>query len=122
MPGVAKSAVKPVRIQLKKNDNVKVIAGKDKGKEGRVLEVIAEKGRVLVENVSMIKKHVKPNPQRQIKGGIAEQEAAIAVSNLMIVCSKCGPVRIAHSVEQVAGGKTRRTRICRKCGTVLDKK
>ena len=117
-----KKQADPVRIQLKKNDPVKVIAGKAKGKEGRILEVVPAKGRVLVERVNMIKKHVKPNPQKQIKGGIAEQEATIAVSNVMIVCAKCGPVRIAHTVEQIAGGKTRRTRVCRKCGTTLDKK
>lgn len=117
-----KKQMEPFRIQLKKNDQVKVIAGKDKGKEGRVIEIVSDKGRVLVEHVNMIKKHTKPNPQRQIKGGIAEREASIAVSNVMILCPKCGPVRIAHNVEQVAGGKTRRTRVCRKCGTVLDKK
>ncbi len=63
-------------IKIKRNDTVEVIAGKDKGKRGRVLRVIAEKDRVLVEHVMMIKKHVKPNPQRNIKGGIAEQEVA----------------------------------------------
>ena len=62
-------------IKIKRNDKVEVIAGKDKGKQGRVLRVIADKNRVLVEGVMMIKKHVKPNPQRNIKGGIAEQES-----------------------------------------------
>jgi large subunit ribosomal protein L24 len=69
----------------------------------------------------MIKKHTKKNPAKQIAGGIAEKEASIAVSNVMILCAKCGPVRIGHHVTE-AGGKTRRTRICRKCGQVLDKK
>ena len=65
-------------IKIKRNDKVEVIAGKDKGKQGRVLRVIAEKNRVmLVEGVMMVKKHVKPNPQKNIKGGIAEQEATI---------------------------------------------
>ena len=62
-------------IKIKRNDTVEVIAGKDKGKRGRVLRVIAEKNRLLVEHVMMVKKHVKPNPQRNIKGGIAEQES-----------------------------------------------
>ena len=68
-------------IKIKRNDQVEVIAGKDKGKKGRVLRVIGEKNRLLVEGVMMMKKHVKPNPQRNIKGGIAEQEATIHISN-----------------------------------------
>lgn len=115
--------VEPVRIQLKKDDTVKVIAGRDKGKQGRVLNVDREKGRVLVEHVMMIKRHTRPNPAKQIKGGIAERESAIAVSNLMILCPQCGPTRIAHHLEEVAGGgKARRTRVCRKCGQSLDGK
>ncbi len=110
-----------VRIELRKNDIVKVIAGKDKGKQGRVLSVDRRTGRALVENVQTVKRHTRPNPQKQIKGGIAERESPIAVSNLMIVCPACGPVRIAHKVE-TGGGKTRRTRVCRKCGAPLEKK
>ena len=72
-------------IKIKRNDTVEVIAGKDKGKRGRVLRVMADKNRLLVEHVMMIKKHVKPNPQRNIKGGIAEQESSIHVSNVMLV-------------------------------------
>ena len=111
----------PVRIQLKKNDQVKVIAGRDRGKTGRVLDVDKTSGRILVEHVNMVKKHTRKNPAKQIAGGIAEKEATIAVSNVMILCSKCGPVRIGHHMTEVAG-KTRRTRICRKCGQALDKK
>jgi large subunit ribosomal protein L24 len=70
-------------IKIKRNDKVEVIAGKDKGKQGRVLRVIADKNRVLVEGVMMVKKHVKPNPQRNIKGGIAEQESTIHISNVI---------------------------------------
>jgi len=112
----------PVRIQLHKNDQVKVIAGRDKGKTGRVLSVDPDKGRILVEHVNMIKRHTKKNPAKQIAGGIAEREASIAVSNVMILCGKCGAVRIKHQVIEVAGGKSRRQRICHKCGTALDKK
>lgn len=77
-----------------RNDQVIVIAGKNKGKTGRVLRVIADKNRVLVEGVAMIKKHVKPNPQANIKGGIAEQEAPIHISNVALVDSNGKATRI----------------------------
>ena len=81
------------RFDIRRNDTVKVIDRPDKGKEGRVLRVIPEKAKVLVEHVMLIKKHVRPNPQRNIKGGIAEQESAISISNVQLVCGTCGPVR-----------------------------
>jgi large subunit ribosomal protein L24 len=113
----------PVRIDIKKEDTVKVISGRDKGKTGRVLAVNRETGRLLVEHVMMIKRHTRPNPAKQIKGGIAERESPIQVSNVMIVCPGCNKaVRIAHHVDTVAGGKSRRSRVCRKCGVTLDKK
>jgi large subunit ribosomal protein L24 len=117
-----KKPAEPVRIQIKKNDQVRVIAGRDRGKSGRVLSVDESRGKVLIEHVSMVKRHTRPNPGKQIKGGIAERESPIAVSNVMILCPACGPVRIAHHVEKVAGGKARRSRVCRKCGQSLDKK
>ena len=84
-------------IKIKRHDKVEVIAGKDKGKQGRVLRVIAEKNRVLVEGVMMVKKHMKPNPQKNIQGGIAEQESAISISNVMLMCKSCNrPVRVGH--------------------------
>ena len=105
----------PVRIEIKKEDTVKVITGRDKGKTGRVLAVNRDTGKLLVEHVMMIKRHTRPNPQKQIKGGIAERESPIQVSNVMIVCPGCHKaVRVAHHVDIVAGGKSRRTRICRK--------
>lgn len=113
-----KQAAPPLRVQIKKNDTVKVIAGRDKGKQGRVLDVDKDKGKLLVEHVMMIKRHTRPNPAKQVKGGIAERESQIALSNVMIVCAQCGPVRIGHSVD--AHGN--RSRICRKCGQSLDKK
>jgi large subunit ribosomal protein L24 len=113
----------PVRIDLKKDDTVKVISGRDSGKTGRVLGVDKTRGRVLVEHVMMIKRHTRPNPAKQIKGGIAERESAIAASNVMLVCPGCNKaVRIAHHVEQLPGGGTRRSRVCRKCGGSLDGK
>lgn len=103
-------------VDIRRNDTVKVIAGKDKGKQGRVLSVAPETGRVLVEHVSMVKKNVRPNPQKQIKGGIAEQEAKISISNVMLVCGSCGPVRLRHEKR---GDKN--VRVCAKCGNTLDK-
>src|SRR5436190_13216848 len=104
------------RTDIRRNDTVKVITGRDKGKEGRVLRVFPEKGKVLVEHVMMVKKNVRPNPQKNIKGGIAEQESPISVSNVMLICGTCGPVRLGHEKK---GNKT--VRICRKCNSVLDK-
>lgn len=116
----SKRLAKPLRIELKKEDIVVVIAGKDKGKEGRVLSVDPWTGRVLVEGVNMVKHHVRPNPARQIKGGIAEREASIHVSNVMVKGPE-GPTRIRHLVQEM-GGRTRRVRVCVKSGEVLDKK
>ena len=103
-------------VDIRRNDNVKVIAGRDKGKEGRVLRVNPTSGKVLVEHVSIVKKNVRPNPQKQIKGGIAEQESPISLSNVLLVCSACGTVRLRHEVR---GEK--KVRVCAKCGTTLDK-
>jgi large subunit ribosomal protein L24 len=104
------------RIDIKRNDQVKVITGRDKGKQGRVLRVFPEKGTVLVEHVMVVKKNVRPNPQRNIKGGIAEQESPISISNVMVICPSCGPSRIGHHRE---GGRS--VRICRRCEAALDK-
>ena len=107
-----------IRIQIRKNDQVKVIAGKDLNKTGRVLRVLRDKGRVVVEGVSFLKRHTRPNPQKQIKGGIVEREAPIHISNVMIVCGACGkPTRIGHNI--LADGK--KVRICRSCNSSLDK-
>jgi large subunit ribosomal protein L24 len=86
-------------IKIKRNDKVEIIAGKDKGKQGRVLRVIAEKNRVLVEGVMMVKKHVKPNPQRNIKGGIAEQESTIHISNVMLLDGDGKKTRVGSRFE-----------------------
>jgi large subunit ribosomal protein L24 len=122
MARATKTPAEPVRIQLKRNDQVRVIAGRDKGKTGRVLSLDARSGKILVEHVSMIKRHTRPNPAKQIKGGIAERESPISASNVMILCPECGPVRIAHHMENLPGGHVRRTRVCRKCGQALDRK
>ena len=115
--GMRKRAVAPVRVELKKEDTVRVIAGRDRGKTGRVLRVDRESGKVLVEHVMMVKRHTRPNPSRQIKGGIAEQESPINVSNVMLVCPNCGPVRVGYKAEG-----DNKVRVCRKCGQTLDRK
>lgn len=109
------------KVKIKKDDLVKVIAGRDKGKTGRVLFVDAERQKVLVEGVSLVKRHTRPNPQKQIKGGIAERESDIAISNVMVLTSGGVGTRIGYRMEQ-AGGVTRRVRIAKKSGEILDKK
>jgi large subunit ribosomal protein L24 len=101
---------------LRKNDVVKVIAGRDQGKSGRVLRLDDEKQRVMVEHVQMVKKHMRPNPARNVKGGIMERESWIHRSNVMLLCPTCGPVRPRR--QELADG--RRVRACRKCGNTLD--
>jgi large subunit ribosomal protein L24 len=104
------------RVDIRRNDNVKVITGRDKGKQGRVLQVLPDQGKVLVEHVMVSKKHVRPNPQKNVKGGIAEQESPVSISNVQLLCPSCGPVRIGHEVRG-----DRKVRVCRKCGTTLEK-
>jgi large subunit ribosomal protein L24 len=106
-----------VEIKIRKDDTVKVITGKHKGKTGRVLEVNRDKGRVLVEGVALVKKHTRPNPAKQIKGGIAEREASIHASNVMILTAGGIPTRIGYKTEG-----NRRVRVAKKGGEVLDKK
>jgi large subunit ribosomal protein L24 len=101
-------------IRIKRNDRVEVIAGRDKGKQGRVLRVIADKNRVLVEGVMIVKKHVKPNPQRNIKGGIAEQESPIHVSNVMVIDAEGNRTRVGLRLE---GDK--RVRVSKASGNVI---
>ncbi len=107
---------KHTRVDIRHNDTVKVITGRDKGKEGRVLRVFPDEGKVLVEHVMLVKKHVRPNPQQNIKGGIAEQESRISLSNVQLVCSTCGPVRVGREIRG-----DRKVRVCKKCGTTLEK-
>jgi large subunit ribosomal protein L24 len=116
-----KKAPAPNRIRVKKNDNVRIMAGRDKGKTGRVLEVNRKSGRVLVEGISLVKRHTRPNPSRQIKGGIAERESPVHVSNVMLVTSGGLPTRIGMKVDDT-GASVVRTRIARRGGEILDKK
>jgi len=104
-------------MKIKKNDTVVVIAGKAKGKRGKVLKLFPEKSRAIVEGVQFIKRHTKPRQQGQ-KAGILEKEAPVSVSNLMVVCAKCNKgVRVGSRV--LADGK--RARVCSSCGEMLDK-
>jgi large subunit ribosomal protein L24 len=105
-------------MQIRKNDQVLVRAGKDRGKRGRVLIVLPEKSRLVVEGVNIIKRHTKPNPQKNIKGGIVEREASIHVSNVMLIDPETSePTRIGS--KTLADG--RRVRIGRKSGAMVDK-
>jgi large subunit ribosomal protein L24 len=111
-------ATKQIKIQIRKGDQVKVMAGKSAGKTGRVLSVNPLKNTVIVEHAHIIKRHTRPNPNKNVKGGIVEKEGPIRVSYVMIVCSSCGKhTRIGHTV--LADGK--KVRSCRRCGTTLDK-
>jgi large subunit ribosomal protein L24 len=127
MPKVAyqrrqeKGERKPVRLKIKKDDLVKVIAGKDKGKTGKVLEVDRLARKVTVEGLQMVKKHTRPNPSKQIKGGIAEKPMPMDISNVAMLTAGGIATRVGYKLENV-GGKVRRTRIARKGGETLDKK
>ena len=101
------------KFKLKKEDTVEIIAGKDKGKRGRILKILRDKDRVVVEGANIVKKAKKRKNQRD-RGGIIEIEAAIHSSNVAKVCKKCGPTRIGYKID----GKEK-TRICRKCGEVF---
>jgi len=101
---------------IKKNDKVKIVAGKDKGKIGSVLKVIRKNNRVLVENINMVKHHVKPNIKNK-QGGIVEKEAPIHLSNVMLMCNKCmSSVRI--KIQILKDGN--KTRACGKCSEIID--
>jgi large subunit ribosomal protein L24 len=102
---------------IKKNDEVYILRGKDRGKTGRVLIVLPKDQKIVVEGVQMIKRHTRPNPQRNIKGGIVEKEAAIHISNVAIVCKTCKKhTRIAKKV--MSDGRS--TRSCKKCGNTIE--
>jgi large subunit ribosomal protein L24 len=102
---------------IRKNDNVLVVTGRDRGKRGRVLKVLPEKNRLIVEGVNVIKRHTKPKPTRNIKGGIVEREASVHASNVQLVCPECGKMtRIGRKL--LADG--RKVRVA-KSGAVLDK-
>jgi large subunit ribosomal protein L24 len=102
-----------IKVKLKKGDNVRIIAGKDKGKEGRILKISRKDGRVIVEGLNMVKKTMRAQREGE-KGSIAEIEAPLQLSNVMILCKKCGPTRIGFEVL-----KDTKNRVCKKCGEKL---
>lgn len=105
------------KVHIKKNDQVEVLAGKDRGKAGKVLKVIPAKGRAIVEGLNFVNKHTRPNPQKNIKGGILPKEASIHLSNLMIVCKRCNkPARVGFSVLQDG----HKGRVCKNCNELMD--
>ena len=103
-------------MHVRKGDQVVVIAGKEKGKRGRVLRLLTGAGRVVIERVNMVKRHTKPS-QRSPRGGILEKEGGVEASNVSLWCTKCGAARRAH-VEIREGEKKRR--VCVKCSTVFE--
>ncbi len=111
----------PVRVKIRKDDMVRVIAGRDKGKTGKVLEVDRFDRKVTVDGVMIVKRHTRPNPSKQIKGGVAEKPMPIDVSNVMLLTSGGVPTRVGYKME-TTGGAARRTRIARKGGETLDKR
>lgn len=103
--------------KLRKNDNVEVVAGKEKGKRGRIIAVMSVKERILVESLNLVKKHMRPTAQSK-EGGILEKEGPLHISNVMLVCPKCDKAtRIGSSI--LDGG--RKVRVCRRCGEAVDK-
>jgi len=118
--------IKPkVRMKIKKNDTVIVVKGsrKERGKTGRVIRILRDKERVVVEKVNFIKEYVRPNPQKNIQGGIVEREGPLPLSSVLFDCKECEQgVRIGYrySDENATPKRRSKQRICRKCGVVLD--
>ena len=112
------------KFKLRKEDTVEIIAGKDKGKRGRILKILQDKDRVVVEDINIVKK-AKKRRNQQDRGGIIEVPAAIHYSNVAIVCKKCGPTRIGYKIEGTTasegstGSTKNKIRICRKCEEAL---
>jgi large subunit ribosomal protein L24 len=104
------------KVHVKKEDNVIVLSGKDKGKQGKIITTIPKQGKVIVEGVNIITKHVKPRNQYQ-QGGLIKQEASIEASKVMLVCSKCNSPSRIKRMNLEDGSKAR---VCKKCGEIID--
>jgi len=105
------------KLNIKKNDQVFVLSGKDRGKTGKVLKVLPDTRRAIVEGLNFVQKHTRANPQRNVKGGILPKESSIHVSNLMVVCRRCNrhaKVGISHMQDG------RKVRVCKNCNELLD--
>lgn len=104
------------KISVKRDDQVLVIAGRDRGLRGKVLRVMPATGRAIVERVNMIKRHTRPNPNQGIQGGVLEREAPIHLSNLKVICPDCGqPSRLGRTRLEDGRG----ARVCKNCGATL---
>lgn len=104
------------KVHVKKNDQVLVTAGRDRGARGKVLRVLPAEEKAIVERINMVKRHTRPNPQKGIQGGILEREAPIHVSNLMVICPNCGEAaRVTHERRQQGNA----VRLCKSCGGAL---
>ncbi len=107
-----------MKLGIRRGDQVRVMTGKDRGKQGRVLKVIPRDGRIFVEGVNLTKRHMKLRPSRGRsgqEGGIVEREATINISNVQVLCPSCGPTRVGHNVHEDG----LHVRVCRKCGGEL---
>ena len=104
-------------VDIRRNDQVQVITGATRARKAACCASCRMTGKVLVEHIMMVKKNVRPNPQKNIKGGIAEQESAISISNVMLLCNSCNrPVRVGHEHRG-----DRNVRVCKSCGNALEK-
>ena len=107
-----------LQTPIRRNDTVVVTTGKDSGKRGRVLKVLPVRNRLIIEGVNIIKRHTRPNPQKNVKGGIVEREASLHASNVQLLCPECSATtRVGHQILNDG----RKVRICRKCEGVVDK-
>jgi len=105
------------KIKVRKNDEVLVVQGRDRGARGKVLRVFPRQGTALVERINMIKRHTRPNPSQQIQGGILEREAPIQISNLKVICPECGaPARIGRT--RLEDGSV--ARVCKNCDATFN--
>ena len=106
-----------IKVKVKKNDQVVVTAGRDKDARGKVLRVFPAAGTAIVERINLVKKHTRPNPQRQVQGGVLEKEMPIRLSNLMVVCPECGePSRMGR--RRLEDGRA--VRVCKKCQATVN--
>jgi len=111
------AAKKPRPVMIRHGDTVKIMSGRDKGKTGRILTVDPVKRRVTVEHANMIKKHTRPNPSKNIRGGILDKEGQMDISNVMILCPSCD--KHARIGTKILSDGTK-ARSCRRCGTALE--
>ncbi len=118
MTGKRRKLTKRYRVSIRKDDQVRVMSGRDRGKTGRVLMVDAIRMKVTVEHANIIKRHTRPNPSKNIKGGVLEREGPMAISNVMLICPGCN--KHARVGRQLLPDGTK-VRVCKRCGTTLEK-